>query len=163
MGNPLQDQLLKAGLVSKKQAGKAKHDRYVSHKKKKTKKKRQYNEKNNSEISRQARQEQNALAQRNRELNRQKAEQKQQKEQQAQSQQLIKKNRLKRDEKGEPYYFAVEKLINRIFVSEEMADQLCNGQLAVVRLGNSFEVVPAKVAEQITALAPETVVAFHRR
>ena len=162
MGNPLQDQLLKAGLVSKKQAGKAKHNQYISHKKKKSKRNRQNEEKNGSEISRQARQEQDALAKRNRELNRQRAEKKQQKEQQTQIRQLIKKNRLKRDENGEPYYFAVEKLINRIFVSEEMADQLCNGQLAVVRLANNFEIVPGKVAEQIAALAPEAVVAFHK-
>jgi hypothetical protein len=34
MGNPLQDQLLKAGLVSKKQANKAKQEQYVQSKKK---------------------------------------------------------------------------------------------------------------------------------
>ncbi|MCI5148469.1 MAG: DUF2058 family protein, partial [Candidatus Electrothrix sp. MAN1_4] len=35
MGNPLQDQLLKAGLVSKKQANKVKQEQYVQTKKKK--------------------------------------------------------------------------------------------------------------------------------
>ncbi len=162
MGNPLQDQLLKAGLVNKKQAGKAKRDQYVSHKKKKTTKKQKNKGKIVSELSSQVRREQDALAERNRQLNRQRAEKKQQKELKAQIRQLIEKNRVKRDEKGDPYYFAVEKIINRIFVSEEMADQLCDGQMAVVRLGKNFEVVPGKVAEQIANRSPETVVAFHR-
>ena len=35
MGNPLQDQLLKAGLVNKKQASKVKQEQYVQSKKKK--------------------------------------------------------------------------------------------------------------------------------
>ncbi|MCI5178660.1 MAG: DUF2058 family protein, partial [Candidatus Electrothrix sp. AW3_4] len=34
MGNPLQEQLLKAGLVSKKQANKVKQEQYVQSKKK---------------------------------------------------------------------------------------------------------------------------------
>jgi len=35
MGNPFQDQLLKAGLVSKKQASKAKHQKHLNRKQKK--------------------------------------------------------------------------------------------------------------------------------
>ena len=46
-------------------------------------------------------------------------------------------------------------------MSEEMADQLCRGGLAIVKSGNSFEVVPAKVAHQIASRDKETVVAFH--
>ena len=156
MGNPFQDQLLKAGLVSKKQAKKANREKYLSRKKNKG------NKKNNSAaISNKAREEQAAQAKRNRELNLKHSEEKRQREQRAQIKQLIENNRQKLDDHGEPYYFTEQNTINRIFVSEEMAEQLSNGQLAIVKLGNNYEVVPAKVARQIANRDKEKLVAFH--
>jgi len=156
MGNPFQDQLLKAGLVSKKQAKKANREKYLSRKKNKG------NKKNNSAaISNKAREEQAAQAKRNRELNLKHSEEKRQREQRAQIKQLIENNRQKLDNRGEPYYFTEQNTINRIFVSEEMAEQLSNGQLAIVKLGNNYEVVPAKVARQIANRDKEKLVAFH--
>ena len=153
MGNPLQDQLLKAGLVNKKQAQKAKREQYLNRKKKK---------KNDpTETGNKYREQQQAQAKHNRKLNQQRTEKKRLQEQKAQIKQLVEKNRLKLDGKGAPYYFAVQKQINRIFVSEEMADQLCRGQLAIVSLGSNFEVVPARVAHQIASRDKEVVVAFH--
>lgn len=156
MGNPFQDQLLKAGLVSKKQAKKANREQYLSRKKNKG------NKKNNSgAISNKAREEQAAQAKRNRELNLKHSEEKRQREQRAQIKQLIENNRQKLDNRGEPYYFTEQNTINRIFVSEEMAEQLSNGQLAIVKLSNNYEVVPAKVARQIANRDKEKLVAFH--
>ena len=156
MGNPFQDQLLKAGLVSKKQAKKANREKYLSRKKNKGKK-----ENNSAAISDKAREEQAAQAKRNRELNRQRLEEKRQREQRAQIKQLIEKNRQELDDRGEPYYFTEQNTINRIFVSEEMMEQLSSGQLAIVKLDNSYEVVPAKVARQIASRDKEILVAFH--
>ena len=155
MGNPFQDQLLKAGLINKKQAKKANHEKYL---------KRKQNKKNTpSAVSAKAREEQAALAKRNRELNRQRDEENRQREQRAQVKQLIEKNRLKKDDRGEPYYFSEQNKINRIFVSEEMTDQLSRGQLAIVKFGDSYEVVPAKVAYQIADRDKKALVAFHDR
>ena len=156
MGNPFQDQLLKAGLVSKKQAKKANREKYLSRKKNKGKK-----ENNSAAISNKAREEQAAQAKRNRELNRQHSEEKRQREQRSQIKQLIENNRQKLDDRGEPYYFTEQNTINRIFVSEDMTEQLSSGQLAIVKLGNSYEVVPAKVARQIASRDKEALVAFH--
>jgi uncharacterized protein YaiL (DUF2058 family) len=156
MGNPFQDQLLKAGLVSKKQAKKANHEKYLSRKKNKGNKK-----KNPASVSNKAREEQTAQAKRNRELNRQSTEKKRQREQRAQIKQLIENNRQKLDDRGEPYYFTEQNTINRIFVSEDMAEQLSCGQLAIVKLGDSYEVVSAKVACQIAGREKKLVVAFH--
>jgi len=156
MGNPFQDQLLKAGLVSKKQAKKANHEKYLSRKKNKGNKGDK-----SAEISNKARDEQAAQAKRNRELNLQRIEENRQREHRAQVKQLIEKNRLKLDDRGEPYYFTEQNKINRIYVAEEMADQLSRGQLAIVKLGSSYEVVPAKVAQQIASRDKETLVAFH--
>ncbi len=156
MGNPFQDQLLKAGLVSKKQAKKANREKYLSRKKNKGNK-----EKNSATISNKARDEQAAQAKRNRELNRQRTDENRQREQRAQVKQLIENNRLELDDRGEPYYFTEQNKINRVFVSEEITDQLSRGQLAIVKLGNSYEVVPAKVARQIASRDKEALVAFH--
>ena len=156
MGNPFQDQLLKAGLVSKKQAKKANREKYLSRKKNKGNK-----EDKSPAISDKARQEQAAQAKRNREFNLQRSEEKRQREQRAQIKQLIENNRQKLDDRGEPYYFTEQNTINRIFVSEDMSEQLSCGQLAIVKLDNSYEVVPAKVARQIASRDKEAVVAFH--
>jgi uncharacterized protein len=153
MGNPFQDQLLKAGLVNKKQAKKAKLEQHRNRK--------QNKENSTAAISNKAREEQAAQAKRNRELNRQRLEEKRQGEQKAQVKQLIEDGRLDQDDRGERYNFVEQKQIKRIYVSEEMADQLSCGQLAIVKLGDSYEVVPAKVARQIASRDKEAVIAFH--
>ncbi len=153
MGNPFQDQLLKAGLVSKKQANKVKHEKHIGRKKNK--------KKNPSAISSKAREEQLAMAERTRELNQKKSAAKQEREQKAQIKQLIEQNRLECDDRGEPYHFVKQNKIERIFISEEMIEQLSRGQLAIVALGDSYEVVPAKVARQIRNRDTEAVLAFH--
>jgi hypothetical protein len=155
MGNPLQDQLLKAGLASKKQAKKAEHEKRISRK--------QNNGNSPATVSNQAREEQAAKDQRNRELNLQRAEETRLREQKAQVKQLIETNRLPQDGRGEPYHFVEQNKIKRIFVSEEMTDQLSRGQLAIVKLGAGYEVVSAKVACQITDRDKEAVVVFHQK
>ena len=154
MGNPFLDQLLKAGLVSKKQAKKAKLEQHRSRKKQK---------KNNPEAisSNKAREEQAAQAKRNRELEKQRTEETRQRELRAQVKQLIEDNRLELDDRGEPYNFVEENKIKRIFVAGEMVEQLSRGQLAIVTLGGSYEVVPAKVARQIASRDRKSVLAFH--
>ncbi|MEA3548443.1 MAG: DUF2058 family protein [Thermodesulfobacteriota bacterium] len=153
MGNPFQDQLLKAGLVNKKQVKKAKHKQRIN---------RQQNRNSGpTEAVNKARQEQISQANRNRDLNQQRAEENRQREQRAQAKQLIKTNRLARDDSGEPYHFVEQNKIKRIFVSTEMTDQLSRGQLAIVKLGNNYEVVPAKAARQIASRDKEALIVFH--
>jgi hypothetical protein len=155
MGNPLQEQLLKAGLASKKQAKKAEHEKRIS---------RKLNDGHTSAVvANQAREEQAAKDQRNRELNLQRAEETRLREQKAQVKQLIETNRLPKDDRGEPYNFVEQNKIKRIFVSEEITDQLSRGQLAIVKLGAGYEVVPAKVARQIASRDQEAVVVFHEK
>ncbi len=155
MANPLQEQLLKAGLASKKQAKKAEHEKRISRK--------QHNGNPPAVASNVAREEQAAKDLRNRELNLQRAEETRLREQKAQVKQLIETNRLAQDGRGEPYHFAEQNKIKRIFVSEEMGDQLSRGQLAIVKLGTGYEVVPAKVAHQIASRDKEAVVVFHEK
>ena len=155
MGNPFQDQLLKAGLVNKKQANKVKREKHLSRKQKK--------KQDSPEVmsSNKAREEQAAQAKRNRERNQRRTEEIRQREQKAQVKQFIENNRLELDERGEPYNFVAQNKIKRIFLSAEMIDQLSCGQLAIVKLGDGYEVVPAKVARQIASRDKEAVLAFH--
>jgi len=137
MGNPFQDQLLKAGLVNKKQVNKLKHEQRIN---------RQQNKvESPSDESIKAKQEQLAHEERNRELNRQHNEAMRQREKLAQVKQIIETNRLVRDDRGEPYYFTVGNKVKKLFVSDEMTNQLSRGQLAIVKLDNSYEIVTAKV------------------
>jgi hypothetical protein len=152
MGNPFQDQLLKAGLVNKKQVNKIQHEKRVS--------KKLNNNKPPAETS-SIKQELVAQKKRDKELNRQHAEEKLQRERLAQVKQLIKQNRLEKDDRGEAYNFVEENKVKRIYVSAEIADQLSRGQAAIVKLGKSYEVVPAKVAQQIASRDKEALVAFH--
>lgn len=156
MGNPFQDQLLKAGLVNKKQAGKAKREKHLNRKKKK-------GETPSEEIRTKAKKEQAAQAKRNRELNQQRDKEKQQREQKAQVRQLITQNRLELDDRGEAYHFVVQNKIMRIFVNEEMIEQLSRGQLAIVTFNGGYEVVPAKVASQIKERQKDVVVALQKK
>lgn len=153
MATSLKDQLLKAGLVDKKQVRKVEHEKRLS--------RRQNQGKNPVVPVNRTREEQAAKDLRNRELNRQRAEEDRLREQQAQVKQLIETSRLPLDERGEPYHFVEQNKIKRIFVSEEMTDQLSRGQLAIVKLGAGYEVVPAKVARQIASRDREALLVFH--
>lgn len=155
MGNPLRDQLLKAGLVNKKQASKAKREKHLNRKQNKGEP--------SSAIKSKAQEEQAAQAKRNRELNLLRQKEKQKGEQKAQVRQLIEKNRLDQDERGQAYHFVEGNKIMRIFVSEEMIEQFSRGQLAIVSLGAVYEVVPAKVARQIAERRQEAIVVFHEK
>ena len=153
MGNPFQDQLLKAGLVSRKQARKVKREKFLN--------RRQNKEINSSAASEKAQKELAAQAKRNRDLDLKRSQEKRKLELKAQVKQLIENNRQDLDDQGESYHFTEKNMIQRIFVSASMKDQLSRGQLAIVKLGDSYEVVPARVARQIAGRDKHTVIAFH--
>jgi uncharacterized protein len=155
MGNPLQEQLLKAGLATKKQARKAEHEKRISRK--------QNNGNTPAVADDKVRQEQAAQKLHSRALNLQRDEEARLREQKAQVKQLIETNRLPRDGHGEPYHFVEQNKVKRIYVSAEMTAQLSLGMLAIVRFGSGYEVVPAKVAHQIASRDKEALVVFHQK
>jgi uncharacterized protein YaiL (DUF2058 family) len=154
MGTSFQDQLLKSGLVNKKQVKKTKHEKRVNRKKNK-------GESVSPEINK-ALQEKLAKEKRNRERNQQLNKEKQQLENLAQVRQLIETSRLKIENDDEPYHFALGKKIKKVFVNEEIANKLSLGQLAIVILDDGFEVVPARVGRQIADRDPEALVVLHK-
>ncbi len=154
MGNSLQDQFLKLGLIDKKKVNKTKKEQ---HQKKKAKgKKRVIDE---SKILAQKAQEQQK--ERNRELNRLRNEERRAKESAAQIRQLIETNRLNYDKGDTPYNFTDNNKIKRIFLSKEIADNLGKGRLAIVRQAGEYQIVPADLATKIQKVNKNLVVLLH--
>ena len=154
MGTSFQDQLLKSGLVNKKQVNKTKHEKRTNRKKNKGK--------SPTPETNKALEAKLAKEKLSRELNLQLNKEKQKLENLAQVKQLIETNRLNLDDYDEPYYFAVGKKIKKLYVSEEIAEKLSHGQLAIVKLDDIFEVVPAKAARQIADRDQDALAVLHK-
>lgn len=148
----LKDQLLKAGLIDQSKAQKAEQEqRKQAHQKtakaqKKAKKTGEVIVDEAKLLAEKARQEQ---AERSRELNRQQREQAEQKAIQAQIRQLIEMNRIDRKGGELAYQFADGNKIKKTYLTAKLQDQLVYGTIALVKLGEGYELVPKQVAEKI--------------
>ncbi len=160
MGNSFQDQLLKAGLVNKKQVKKAKHQNRVARQKGKGQQKKSMEQ--TTPETNQAREERLAQEARNRELNRQRNQEKLARERTAQVKQLIETNAVKLDENGEAYYFAHGTRVKKIYASETQTKQLSQGQLAIVQINERYGAIPGNVAQQVEERDPEALIVFHK-
>ncbi len=148
----LKDQLLKAGLIDQSKAEKAaREERKQAHQKttKAQKKALKTGEGVVDEAKLLAEKALQEQADRSKELNRIQREQAEHKAIQAQIRQLISMNRIDR-KKGEiSYQFADNNKIKNLYVTDKLQDQLAWGMIAVVRLGEGYELVPRAVAEKI--------------
>jgi uncharacterized protein YaiL (DUF2058 family) len=140
----LQDQLLKSGLVSSAQAKTAKSD-----KRKQTEQQRKNNVTVVDEAKALVQKAQAEKAERDRELNQLKTQQEEQKHLIAQVKQLIELNKQSRDADGVAYHFNDDNKVKTLYVSDTMREQLIRGRLAIVKLGESYEVVSSEVAKKI--------------
>ena len=141
----LQDQLLKSGLVSSAQAKSAKSD-----KRKQTQQQRKNNITVVDEVKELALKTQAEKVERDRELNQSRQQQEEHKQFLAQVKQLIELNKQPKDADGLAYHFNDNNKIKTLYVSETMREQIIRGQLAIVKLGEDYEVVLAEVAKKIS-------------
>ena len=152
MSISLRDQLLKAGLVSQKQAKQAGKDQQ---------KNQRLAHKGQVELDdSQKRAAQQAMAEkvaRDQELNRQQQEKVQKKAEAAQIKQLIEQSRLPKLTTEDYYNFVDEKKVKRLSVNKLMRDKLSSGSLAIVRLGGGYEVIPREAALKIQERDPQRV------
>lgn len=158
MSNPFQDQLLKTGLVSKKQVHKAKQD-------KSKKNKQQHSKKQNlvDEDKIKVQQLAEEKVKRDRQLNKRKEEQARQKAISIEINQLITSNCLTRDESCEiSYNFEHRKKVNRIYINAEMKQQLINGELGIARIEGRYELVPQIIAEKIQQRNVKRIIIFSK-
>ncbi|MFA5529082.1 MAG: DUF2058 domain-containing protein [Thiohalomonadaceae bacterium] len=142
MGNSLQEQLLKLGLVDEKRARQAKQQ------------KRQEQKRDPAAAQKDARRQQALKAQaekaeRDRELNRQRQEESERKARAAQIKQMIEANRLPKGDGDVTYNFIDGRKVRRLYVNPEVHRLLVNGGALVVKLHGQYNIVPVAVAEKI--------------
>ncbi|MFT7560612.1 MAG: hypothetical protein ACI93R_002534 [Flavobacteriales bacterium] len=153
----LQDQLLQAGLVDKKKAKQAKKD-----KSKKAKVDRRSPVPVVDETKERAKQIVIDKAERDRKLNSDRDALAQKKAVQAQIKQIIDLNKIRRD--GEiAYNFSDGKHIKKILVTQALFDGITRGQVAIVSLGERYELVPAAIAEKIAVRDESVLIALSEK
>ena len=158
MSNPFQDQLLKAGLVTKKQVQKVKQDK---NRKRKQQQQHSKKEKVVDEAKLKAQQAAEEKTRRDRELNKKKEDQARQKATSIEINQLIEHNCLARDESCEIVYnFEHNKKVKRIYVNAEMKQQIVKGKLGIARIEGRYELVPQTIAEKIQQRNEKRIVIF---
>jgi len=144
MANPLQEQLLKAGLVSKDKLNKTNKTR---HKQAKQQSKDAVTE--SDKVKQQVKQVAIEKAERDRELNRQNLEEENKKAVVAQIRQLVELNQIATDDGETVYNFEDTNKIKHIYVTENLRNRIVNGRLSIVKLDESYALVPTVVAEKI--------------
>lgn len=143
MSGSLFDQLKKTGLVDKNKAKQASKNK---HRQKKQQKGKTVGKPDESKLR--AQQLQAEKAARDRELNLKQKQVAEQKAIAAQIRQLIEMNKIDGD--GEiGFNFVDDSNVQQIYVSEKVQDELVRGQLAIIKLQDRYDLVPARVVEKI--------------
>jgi uncharacterized protein len=140
----LQEQLMKAGLVDKKKVQKVNQD-----KTKQKKEERRTGQQSVDEAKQAALELQRKNAERAREFNAQRDAAANEKAVQAQISQLVQKNRQNKGNGEIAYNFTYGTKIERIYVSAAVQEHLVAGRLAIVGMGDGFELVPRVIADKI--------------
>jgi uncharacterized protein YaiL (DUF2058 family) len=156
VGNSLQDQLLKAGLVDEQQVKQAR-----SAKRKKGKQssgKRRLG----GEERRGAQQAAVEKARRDSELNRQRQEEARRKAEANELRQLIHSNRIPRGDGDVAYSFLDGDSLKRIYVTAEQQARLAKGAIAIVRQDTGYELVLPDIAERVGSRGQGLVVLLNK-
>ncbi|SRR5690554_3961499 len=150
----LKDQLLKAGLVDAKKAKQAEKE-----KRKQANQARRTGQSEQDEVKAAAQAAREAKAERDRELNRQRDQEAQQKALQAQIRQLVENHRQNKGAGAGDmeYNFTHANKIKKMRVSAKVHRQIVLGHLAIVALGETYELVPRVVANKIAQRDPDAI------
>ncbi|MGK0441764.1 MAG: hypothetical protein ACJA0N_001565 [Pseudohongiellaceae bacterium] len=140
----LQDQLLKVGIIDAKKAKKIKQEQ---RKKAKQQPKGSQVVDETKELAKQALANKAAKA---KQINQQQQEKSNKKAVQAQIIQLINNNKIDRGKGEVSYQFTDDKKIKKLYVTDLLQDQLSKGLIAIAKLNEGYEIVPAIIADKIT-------------
>ncbi len=154
MSNSLRDQLLKAGLVQKKDV-----------KKRPKKKAPTVAKKNRKKPSEETLRTQRAMldkAKKDKKLNERRRQEAERKALLAQIKQLVHGSKVDRKDGETAYNFTHKKKVKKIYVTEDQHKQLSRGQLMIIAMEDElFELVPkvvaAKVSERDASMVVETI------
>ena len=153
MALSLQDQLLKAGLADKKKAVKIKNE-----KRKKNKINKKHKIVEVDENSQAAKDALEAKKTKDRELNAKAKQVADEKAIQAQIKQLIEVNKQPKNNGEVACNFTDDNKIKRLFVNEVTNKHVSQGKLAIVKSGESYEIVPTPVADKIAERDEDSIV-----
>jgi len=155
MSLSLREQLLKAGLVSEKQAKQA--ERQTSQQAHQRKKGSAPDPTPKQKAA--AQQAAAAKIARDLELNRKQQEKAERRARAAQVRQLVEQLRVPRPESDDYYNFVDGGRIRRLQITPELRARLVAGTLAIVRYDGRYDLVPADAVERIRERAPDAIVA----
>lgn len=153
MSKSLQEQLLAAGLVNKQKAAKVQKEQTKKRKRSKGKKVPVL-----TEAERRARQAAALEAERSRELNRQRTEAAAQKAVEAQAAQLLEQHMVDRTGAEIAYRFSHENKIRQIMLTASLQQSVVAGTLAIVHIGERYELLPSEIAERVEQRVPGSLV-----
>ncbi len=155
MSLSLREQLIQAGLVSKKQVKQANHQERHQPKHQQSRNKPEPV----SEEKLAAQRAQAAKIARDLELNRKQREKAEKKARRAQIKQLVERERVPALLESEEYYnFMDGKRVRRMAVDAPRREQLIRGELVIVRYHGFYAVVPAATARRIRELDEQAIV-----
>ena len=150
--NPLQEQLLKAGLVKKsKLAEVAREQNKARHAK---------GPATPSEIQLEAERARAVKAERDRALDAERKAQARAAELRAQARQIIQDRKVPRTGEGE-YRFTADGAIRTVLVDDDLRRKLSSGALVIVRLGERYELLPRVAADKVRERDPAMIVLDH--
>lgn len=147
MTTSLRDQLLHAGLASKRQSKEAERQVQQQQRERQQLPKEKRAAASPGQLA--AQQARAAKTARDQELNRQGLQQAEKKARHAQVAQLIEQNRLPRAQTEERYNFVDGKKIRHIPADQSVRERLGRGEIVIVRRDGGYELVPAEAAARI--------------
>lgn len=153
----LQDQLLKAGMVDAKKAKAIKKEQ---------RKQAKQVPKGHAAVNETREQVEKARAEkvaRDREMNRKQQEAAEQKAIAAQIRQLVSMNRIDRGRGETAYQFVDGSKIKKMYVTPALLEQLSRGQVALVKVEETYELVPTVVADKISQRDESVVLVQNRK
>ncbi|HHB92832.1 MAG TPA: DUF2058 domain-containing protein [Thioploca sp.] len=160
MNNSLRDQMLKSGLISKKQVKKLEQQTKLRLRKQQKKSKKDRGAIDEKSIAYQAARK--AEIAKTKKLNIIKEEQRLQKELQAQTFDIIQRHKVNDPDADIAYNFIdSNKLVKQIFVTNIQKQQLINGDLAIVHSNDNYYLIPAPIAEKLLERVPEIIVCYN--
>jgi uncharacterized protein YaiL (DUF2058 family) len=159
----LREQLLAAGLGSKKQARDAERDERQTRHQQVKQPGAKRPDKGPSEQEKRAAQAQAAKAARDQELNRKRQEEAARRARWAEIKQLIEQHRLPKSEGDEYFNFIDRQKVRRISADSALRDRITRGELAIVRCEGRYDIVTVEIAARIGEREERAVVKLDQK
>jgi uncharacterized protein len=158
MSSSLREQLLAAGLGSKKQAKQIEQQQHREQRdQKRDPKAAQAAEQQRAKSQAQA---QAAKAARDQELNRKRQQEAEHRERWAQVRQLVEQHAIPRGETDEYFNFIDDRKVRRIYANAQQREQIISGSIVIIRCDGRYHLVPPDIAARIAERQPRAVISL---